>query len=53
MVIGMGQTAAGQYAEAATTFGAINAPNPASARVVRLWSYFAKNKANPSATAAR
>jgi hypothetical protein len=53
MVIGMGQTAAGQYAEAATTFGAINAPNPASARVVRLWGYFAKNKANPSATAAK
>jgi hypothetical protein len=53
MVIGMAQTAAGQYAEAAATFGAINSPNPASARVVRLWSYFAKNKANPSATAAR
>ena len=53
MVIGMGQTASGQYAEAATTFGGITSPNPASARVVRLWSYFAKSKANPSTAAAR
>ena len=48
MVIGMSQTAAGQYPAAATTFGAINQSNPASARVVRLWGYFAKGKANPS-----
>jgi hypothetical protein len=53
MVIGMAQTAAGQYAEAATSFGGITAPNPASARVVRLWGYFAKTKANPSTAAAR
>jgi tetratricopeptide (TPR) repeat protein len=53
MVIGMAQTAAGQYAEAATSFGGITAPNPASARVVRLWGYFAKSKANPSTAAAR
>jgi hypothetical protein len=52
MVIGMAQTAAGQNGEAATTFAGINAANPASARVVRLWGYYAKNKANPS-TAAR
>jgi len=51
MVIGMAQTASGQYGEAATTFGAINASNPASARVVRLWGYYAKTKANPSTAA--
>jgi hypothetical protein len=49
MVIGMAQTASGQYANAVTTFGAINQPNAASARVVRLWGYYAKSKANPSA----
>lgn len=52
MVIGMAQTAAGQYANAVTTFGAINQPNAASARVVRLWDYFAKAKANPSTATA-
>jgi len=55
MLIGMSQAAQGKYAEAAQTFGAINQPNPASARVVRLWTYFAKQKANPGtgATAAK
>ncbi|HYS46196.1 MAG TPA: hypothetical protein VEM35_07140, partial [Rhizomicrobium sp.] len=53
MVIGMAQTAAGQYAAAVTTFGGITSPNPASARVVRLWGYFAKTKANPSTAAAK
>jgi tetratricopeptide (TPR) repeat protein len=54
MLIGMSQAAQGKYAEAAQTFGAINQPNPAAARVVRLWTYFAKQKANPGtgATAA-
>lgn len=52
MVIGMAQTAAGQYADAAGSFGSISSVNPASARVVRLWGYFAKSKANP-ATAAK
>ncbi len=54
MLIGMSQTAEGKYADAAQTFGAINQSNPASARVVRLWAYFAKQKANPGtgATAA-
>jgi len=54
MLIGMSQAAQGKYAEAAQTFSAINQPNPASARVVRLWTYFAKQKANPGtgATAA-
>jgi len=52
MVAGMAQTASGQYAAAATTFGGINQPNAASARVVRLWTYFAKSKANPTTAAA-
>jgi hypothetical protein len=49
MVIGQAQAASGQYDAAAATFAAINQPNPASARVVRLWGYFAKSKANPAA----
>jgi len=54
MLIGMSQAAQGKYSEAAQTFSAINQSNPASARVVRLWTYFAKQKANPGtgATAA-
>ena len=51
MLIGMSQTAQGKYADAAQTFSAVNQPNPASARVVRLWTYFAKQKANPNAGA--
>jgi hypothetical protein len=53
MVIGMAQTATGQYAAAATTFGGISQPNAASARVIRLWGYFAKSKANPTTAAAQ
>ncbi|HET7086279.1 MAG TPA: hypothetical protein VFI23_15995 [Rhizomicrobium sp.] len=51
MVIGMAQAAQNKYADAAQTFGAINQPNAASARVVRLWAYFVKTKANPPAAA--
>lgn len=47
MVIGMSQAAQGQYADAATTFSQINQPDPASARLVRLWEDYAKLKANP------
>jgi hypothetical protein len=53
MVIGMAQAAQGKYADAATTFGGINQSDPASARVVRLWTYFVKSKANPTAAAAQ
>jgi hypothetical protein len=49
MVLGMAQAAQGKYAEAAQTFASINQPNPASARVVRLWTYYVKAKANPAA----
>jgi tetratricopeptide (TPR) repeat protein len=48
MLIGMAQTAQGKYADAATTFGGINQTNGASARVIRLWTYFVKSKANPA-----
>ena len=53
MVIGMAQAAQGKYADAVTTFAGITAPNPASARVVRLWTYYAKTKANPATAAAK
>ncbi len=52
MVIGMSQAAAGQYDAAAATFAGVTAPNPAAARVVRLWGYFAKAKAAPATAAA-
>jgi hypothetical protein len=51
MVIGMAQTAQNKYADAAQTFAGINQSNPASARVVRLWTYFIKSKATPSTAA--
>jgi len=53
MVIGMAQAASGQYAASVTTFSGIQAPNPAAARVVRLWGYFAKSKASPATAAAK
>jgi hypothetical protein len=53
MVIGMAQVAQGKNADAVITFGAISQPNPASARVVRLWGYYAKTKAAPSTAAAQ
>jgi len=52
MVIGQSQAALGQYDAAAATFAGINAPNPARARVVRLWGYYAKSKIAAPATAA-
>jgi hypothetical protein len=52
MVIGMSLAAQGKYAEAATVFNGITATNPAKARVVRLWGYYAKNKAAPATAAA-
>ncbi|MDB5736104.1 MAG: hypothetical protein JWN16_2741 [Alphaproteobacteria bacterium] len=51
MVIGMSLAAQGKYAEAATVFSGITATNPAKARVVRLWGYYAKSKAAPAAAA--
>ena len=48
MVIGQAQAASGQFAAAATTFAGVQQSNPASARVVRLWTYFVKSKASPA-----
>ena len=53
MVIAEAQAATGKYAEAAAAFAAIQAPNPAAARVVRLWTYFVKSKASPATAAAQ
>jgi len=53
MVIAMAQAAQGKYADAATSLAGITAPNPASARVVRLWGYYVKTKANPATAAAK
>jgi hypothetical protein len=52
MVLAMSLMAQGKYADAAPIFDSIKQSNPASARVVRLWGYFAKTKANPPAAAA-
>ena len=52
MVIGQSQAALGQYDAAAATFAGITAPNPGRARVVRLWTYYAKSKTAAPATAA-
>jgi hypothetical protein len=53
MVIAMSLTAQGKYAEAAPMFDSIKDANPASARVVRLWSYLTKLKASPVAATAQ
>ena len=47
MVIGMSLVAEGKYDEATTAFGQVTGGGPATARIVRLWTIFAKNKANP------
>lgn len=52
MVIGLSQQAQGKYSEAATTLGAIKAPNPAADRVLRLWNLYVKAKASPATAAA-
>ncbi|MEO8300529.1 MAG: hypothetical protein ABI608_01980 [Rhizomicrobium sp.] len=53
MVIAMSLAAQGKYAEAAPLFDGIKQSNPASARVVRLWTYFVKSKASPATAAAK
>jgi hypothetical protein len=53
MVIGQAQAASGQYAAAATTFAGVQQSNQASARVVRLWTYYVKSKASPATAAAQ
>jgi hypothetical protein len=53
MVIAMSLAAQGKYAEAAPIFDTVKPANPASARVVRLWTYFTKTKASPATAAAK
>jgi len=53
MVIGISQAAQGKYADAAATLNGITAPNPASARVLRLWGYHVKAKAGPATATAQ
>jgi len=48
----MSLSAQDKYADAAAIFDTVKPSNPASARVVRLWTYYVKTKANP-ATAAK
>ena len=53
MVIAMSLAAQSKYADAVPIFDSIKPANPASARVVRLWGYFVKSKANPATAAAK
>jgi tetratricopeptide (TPR) repeat protein len=53
MVIGQSQAALGQYDAAVATFAGITAPNPARARVVRLWGYYVKSKTAGAAAPAK
>ena len=53
MILGEALTAQGKYADAVTAFQAAgNGLSPASARVVRLWTMYAQQKANPTTAAA-
>ncbi len=49
MVIAMSLSTQGKYAEAGAIFDTIKPANPASARVVRLWTYYVKTKATTAA----
>jgi hypothetical protein len=51
MVIAMSQTAEGKYADAVTTFGKVTSGSPATPRIVRLWTSYAKFKAAAPASA--
>ena len=53
MVIAMSLAAQGKYAEAVPIFDSLKPANPASARVVRLWSYYVKAKASPATATAQ
>lgn len=46
MVIAMSLAAQGKYADAVPVMDSVKPTNPASARVVRLWTYFLKTKAS-------
>jgi len=51
MVLGQALVAQGKYDEAVTAFGQVQGGGPATARITRLWTDYAKIKQNPPATA--
>lgn len=51
MILGQTLAAQGKYADAATAFAAVTGGTPASQRVVRLWTIYAKQKLSPPAAA--
>ena len=53
MVLGQAQAAQGKYDEAIASFGQVQGGGPATARITRLWTDYAKiKKSPPAATAA-
>jgi hypothetical protein len=52
MVLGQSLVAQGKYAEAVTAFGQVTGGGPATARITRLWTDYAKIKQNPPAATA-
>ncbi len=54
MVLGQSLVAQGKYADAVAAFGQVQGGGPATARITRLWTDYAKIKQNPpAATAAK
>jgi hypothetical protein len=47
IVLGQAQVAQDKYGDAIATFGQVTGGGPATPRIVRLWTTFAKNKMNP------
>jgi len=47
IVLGQAQVAQGKYSDAIASFGQVSGGGPATPRIVRLWTTFAKNKMNP------
>ena len=51
MVIGMAEVGQGKYTDAVASFGQVTGGSPATPRIARLWSDYAKIKASPPAPA--
>ncbi len=52
MVLGQALAAQGKFAEAKAAFATVTGGGPATARIVRLWTYYVNAKLNPPAQAA-
>lgn len=52
MVLGQAQVAQGKYDDAIQSFGQVQGGGPATARIARLWTDYAKVKKNPPETTA-